>query len=397
MRKLPATAYHHDEGEPVDSVQRVDQLDGLRGVAALIVVLHHCIMAFPGYDAAHLSTDMWLDPLALIKFSPLRLLVAGKAAVLLFFVLSGFVLSLAFLKYEKISATNYLLKRVTRLWPPFALAILIAAGLYAMLPIPPVGVSNWALDFSWNAPLTWWVLAKHLLMLGTDQNQMLDNPMWSLVHEMRIALIFPLLFAIVKIAPVRITAIFWILAIAGAFLINDRPHDYVHSYVNTGIYLSLFAAGITLATYRFELAAWLSRQNGWLRVALFLGSVFGLLLPSNQRIQMMAVAPAMTWLVAAAAFEPKVASILRLTPNQWLGKVSFSLYLIHLPVLLAFQRVFSGEKAPLWSALLGLPTALIAAELLFRLIEKPTIKFGRRFNLNAGRRPAELAATGHPE
>lgn len=229
---------------------RINQLDGLRGVAALIVLFHHIVLSFPGYATANAADLAAWHPLALIKFSPLRVLVAGSPAVLLFFCLSGFVLSLALLRGGRVSIGRYALKRIVRLWPPFAVAIVFAACLYLALPEPPKGVSRWAVEEFWNAPLTPWVLAKHLLMFGTPPNQMLDPPMWSLVHEIRIALIFPLLFCIVRWAPVAMTALLWILAIGASFAIQGRPSDYVQSYVSTGMYLCLFAAGVTLAIHR---------------------------------------------------------------------------------------------------------------------------------------------------
>jgi peptidoglycan/LPS O-acetylase OafA/YrhL len=78
------------------ATQRLHSLDGLRGLSALVVVLHHALLVVPAlaapyYDqgpAASGSAEWWLS------HTPIHALWEGKAAVYVFFVLSGFVLPL---------------------------------------------------------------------------------------------------------------------------------------------------------------------------------------------------------------------------------------------------------------------------------------------------------------
>jgi hypothetical protein len=78
---------------------RLPSLDGLRGVAALIVVVHHTLLTVPSLSVAYFldgpaavrgSKAWWLS------WTPLHLIWAGGEAVIVFFVLSGFVLALPY-------------------------------------------------------------------------------------------------------------------------------------------------------------------------------------------------------------------------------------------------------------------------------------------------------------
>lgn len=100
--------------------------------------------------------------------------------------------------------------------------------------------------------------------------------------------------------------------------------------------------------------------------------------PSDLRLQMLVAAPTMAAIVCMAAVDQRTGAVLRTPIPHWLGRVSFSLYLVHIPILLALQRLFSGREAPMWSALIGLPASLMAAEVLFRLAERPAIELSRK-------------------
>ena len=76
-----------------------------------------------------MELSAWAAPWAWLRYTPLRLLVDGEAAVILFFVLSGYVLALPFIAGTQLTYGRYLVKRICRIWLPFAAAILLAAAL----------------------------------------------------------------------------------------------------------------------------------------------------------------------------------------------------------------------------------------------------------------------------
>src|ERR1700722_1053730 len=94
-------------------IARLGSLDSLRGVAAAIVVLHHCRQTLPTLDRSEV----------------LHRLLPGSGAVLIFFVLSGLVLAMTFVYRDGDHYAPFVVKRVFRIWPAFAVAILASAWL----------------------------------------------------------------------------------------------------------------------------------------------------------------------------------------------------------------------------------------------------------------------------
>lgn len=78
--------------------QRFEELDSLRGIAAMSVLVFHCLISFPLFYNANYSQQFSNKLVEFFTSTPLKLLWSGNEPVLLFFVLSGFVLALPFLK-----------------------------------------------------------------------------------------------------------------------------------------------------------------------------------------------------------------------------------------------------------------------------------------------------------
>ncbi|MEH7247503.1 acyltransferase family protein, partial [Neobacillus niacini] len=73
---------------------RLEELDSLRGIASLTVVIHHTLLTLPIFLAAHQHEQINSTIVKIFTNSPLHIIWGGHEAVILFFVLSGFVLSL---------------------------------------------------------------------------------------------------------------------------------------------------------------------------------------------------------------------------------------------------------------------------------------------------------------
>src|SRR6476660_9352443 len=127
---------------------RVTQLDGLRGLAALVVVACHALSTLPdiGRVVAGDRTAGLSSSEAWAVFSPLHILWNGTPAVHVFFVLSGFVLILPFTKsLPGRSWAPYYAKRLLRLYLPAWAALALAVVLMVLIPRTPSPLqSPWA-------------------------------------------------------------------------------------------------------------------------------------------------------------------------------------------------------------------------------------------------------------
>lgn len=154
---------------------RLVQLDALRGLAAMVVVLHH---------VRHLFVSDAPSTFLLPFFT-------GNKAVILFFVLSGYVLGLPYWAGRQSSYGKYLVRRFCRIYLPYLgamlLAILIGSHLlYAQLPL-----NHWFYR-TWHTPLTFGLIARQALFLThNNDTSAINTAFWSLRYEMEMSIVFP--------------------------------------------------------------------------------------------------------------------------------------------------------------------------------------------------------------
>ena len=184
--------------QPDRRMMRVRVLDSLRGLAAFMVVLYHGWQTLPPGPLADGIRQALL-------FTPFKAAVGARPAVILFFVLSGYVLALALTHGPGISWGGFVLRRICRVWLPFAVSILLSAGLYwLMRPAALAGVHPWFNADPWSAAPDAAALWRHLAMLGDTHSAHLNVVMWSLTYELRISLVFPLILLAAQRLPLRV-------------------------------------------------------------------------------------------------------------------------------------------------------------------------------------------------
>lgn len=377
---------------------RMPHLDALRGVAAFAVVLHHALLALPAQDPL---------PAAIHLFTVGRVVELGRPAVVLFFVLSGFVLTLC-LEPARDTFVGFAARRALRLLPPYWAAILVSFALYRMIPNHHAhSLSIWLVS-QWEAPVEVGDLARHLLMLAGPHQYPLDHVAWSLVHEMRLSLAVPLLLLVAaRGGDVACLALAAAASLGASLFVASRPdlfatgfHGYsfdadglAPSLVLSVRYGFLFAVGVVLARRRLTIAAWLAGRG----LAAGLGLAASLVLLSQQGEAPMTIGSA--GIVAIVACSTGCAGLLAASPLVWLGRTSYSLYLVHVPIMLACGRLLGGALAPRAILVLAVIFALVAAELMFRFVELPSIRWSRSVGRSLAARgplPALVTATSQP-
>lgn len=350
-------------GAPVR--RQVLGLDGLRGLAALYVVLFHCwLYTFPGYP--HSSAPAWLD-----------VLMFGRLAVVFFLVLSGFSLAISPARHGWRSGgvAQFLRRRAWRILPPYWAALAMSLVISRLLvPAshfgPPTGASI----------VVFGLVAQDMVHAPTP-----NGAFWSIGVEAELYVLFPLLLLVRRrLSATAVVACVTLPVIALGLM---APHaNPVEGDNRLALHLApVFVAGmigaaIVVATDRVRRLPW-----AWFAVlaaapVLALGYGQGSVWTVHHYFWIdLAVAPAMTMLLAAVATGRPAILVRLLTtrPIRSLGDFSYSLYLIHLPIVMVVIRrvaphfVSPGMPTFCFTLLLALPVSVFGSWLFSRVFEMP--------------------------
>lgn len=346
-------------------------LEGIRGLCALYVVMHHVVLQFitPVDDKVFKYTYAFFKQ--------------GHYAVDIFIVISGYCLMLPLTRGNNYTLKpDFLLKRAKRIYLPYLLAMVLALVLINTL-IGYKTSNYWDLSL----PVTTKAIVLHLFLLHDifkDTVYRINYPFWSISVECRIYVLFPLLLLVWRrfgilptlLSSIVIAIIFWVISLSGG---NNIALD--SSGVNP--YIILFCLGMIAAEFTFNPARnitpiqtaaaamisiaitaaglWLKKHhNSYLveeLIDLGIGSVFfaALLYIRNH-----------SWLQKA----------LSVKPLAFLGTFAYSIYLLHgmfiqliwkylLPAGLGPREQFYG------SIFIGVPVILTAAYLFYLTCERP--------------------------
>lgn len=363
-----------------------ERIDSVRAIAALAVVVGHVFafsLAFEGIYDGYAN----------------RLLIGGGLGVCLFFTLSGYLLFLPFAKHAfhgggRISLATYARNRVLRIVPLFYLVM----GF--LLLVRPRGA-----DLG-----DWWRWALFVHNWSPDTATRLDSAAWSLGVEMQFYLALPVLaVAVAWASRGRVLVGAGLVALLGLASYWVRRH-----WVLSGVGVEplsplkgafslpslfyMFAAGMLLALVKLHadrrglrLPGPLGHSSAWLAAA-FVGY---LLLCVDFTRQEPGIAVVSVLLIGACVLPLRAGRAIRVLewkPLVLVGVASYSLYLLHLPILETITGVHGevderrrdvttvGEPTDFKLLLLiTVPVALAAAALSYRVVEKPFLGLRRRW------------------
>jgi peptidoglycan/LPS O-acetylase OafA/YrhL len=311
--------------------------------------------------------------------------------------LSGFVLAMPLLRLTAPSYAAFTVKRFCRIYIPYAGSVLIAALL--LNTTSTFGIKDLSVWFNgvWSRPAEWSTIADHLLMLGTPKWNYVNPVVWSLVHEMRISLIFP---ALIWVA----TRVKWQVLIPLAFL-GSASAKLIHHFIGldgigaslmeTASYLFLFVAGAELAIHRSSIKHYVERFSASGQWALLIVSLLLLNSRWNFPGRRAPLPIVLVWIgaigiVALISNPGPWKPVLQQSGLRWLGEISYSLYLIHLVVLFGMLYALQGRVPSSAIVVLSMLVSFLFAALFHTLVESPSLELGRKLERRFGRRSVAL-------
>jgi peptidoglycan/LPS O-acetylase OafA/YrhL len=315
---------------------RVLFLDGMRGIAALYVVFHHGYLENnwqKNFGGLHGEVRPFL---AVLEF--------GRLAVDIFIVLSGTCLMMPLVRRDgkraPLDVWKFFRRRVWRILPPYYAAVAVSLVLIACVPL--MGVRR---GVHWDVTVPAWslgVLRSHLLLIFNLSPQWaykINHALWSIATESQIYVVFAIVLLPIwrrmgGVAPVIFSLIFGVVMYYGVPSTHDaRPW-----------YLCLFAMGMWTAGIAFsdgkKSVPWGMIAAGLIVVAA--GTALARpVLSRHAWVPDVIVGMAASSLILfcfdhcndVAGSRPIVLRILESRVAVWLGLISYSLYLIHPPIV----------------------------------------------------------------
>ncbi len=337
--------------------QRLHQLDGVRAVAALLVIVHHS------------ASSSVREALAQHGYPVLGLLLYATTAsgVELFFVLSGVVLLRPYLRGERaLDVPSYFRRRVERIAPPYLGAWVFAGAAAAIWTATPSWFSGHLHPF--RVP-TW--LAQAFIV--RFQDVLFNDAWWSLAVEVLFYVLAPLVvvvWAARRLVPATGYAALALAVAASTFVAAATRVDHLPLAMlySLGVYASCFCGGVLIA--RFELSP---------RAATALGMAGFLWILAAARLPWLNIHVGYG-LLYTGVVQRLVAStrpgVLSSPLAVWLGERSYSLFLVHVTVFQLVDHAAAhliARRSATWlvaTRVAGVPAAFLAAMLLFSLVER---------------------------
>ncbi|KAA0097545.1 acyltransferase [Mycolicibacterium sp. P1-18] len=401
---------------------RIIGLDGVRGLLCLSIAVTHITGHYSPKTAATWQTNVF-------GFS-----------LVYFFVLSGFLLSLPFVRNlikDRTAATlpnvtDYTVHRLARIMPAYVLIFLFVNFVlqvsYVQNPtLQPLGTDDGTAMITDPGMLVANLTLTQSYFPAYVQTGI--NPSWSLTLEYAFYASLPLLFMVVfalrkrlsvnpLVLATAVPAFLLVLGLVGRALI---PVVFAHAGTTDFMLLNwgpnwaavftksfltnadnfafgMLAAIMFVAMERGELPERLSRRVRTISTVAILPVLLAcgvLLVFASQFVTAgVGVVAALMILIVVAPLarhqKSRLATALDFRPIRFVGEISLSAYLWHFPVLLMLGRIgwMAGDTLPgmLWNIVLALAVTILAGAVTYYLIEKPAMNYAKR--IRSKKKPA---------
>lgn len=340
---------------PMANAKHISILDPMRGVAALAVVLFH----YTGSVLPTIRPNALTDPMAY-----------GKLGVQVFFVISGFVIPYALQRsgYTWSGLRLFMARRFTRIAPPAYVAALFMILFYYSAII----INGHPVEGNEIPAIGWRSVIGNLTFLAEYMDTLWFNFVyWSLTAEFEFYLVIGLMFPLLRSGSPTWRVALLLVAVALSCLIPGPKFFHYSAYFLLGMLIYLWQETTTSRALLIAV--------GLLTVTLDI---------VHDHLLAISVSLVATGIIATR-------TTARTAVTDWLGKVSYSLYIIHVPVAYfaesIVKRLTELHTTPMGKLVLlagYLILSFIAAELFHRWVERPFINLSKRLGQAKDAAPA---------
>jgi len=336
----------------------IPSLDGIRGVAVLLVVVTHAGFTF----------------------------ASGALGVNIFFFLSGFLIA-TLMRREyattgAVSLRRFYARRILRIFPPMYI-LLAAATLASTLGLLAPKIGAWTILAQFLHLTNYVHITGSHVLPGTEI-------MWSLSVEEHYYLVFPLLFVVVQrfgpgarasiVVGTCLLVLVWRVVVVMSHPVGGEAWAYEAS--DTRVDSILWGAALAMfANPYFEAKAAAKLDRGWLGI-LALGVVL-----ASQVLRVHWYSHTIRYTLQCLCFAPLFViairrehrfpiTLLNRQPLRWIGSISYSLYLYHYLVIAVLVQHTSLRGVALLAATLAISLPL--CELTARFVERPAARLRKR-------------------
>ena len=360
----------------VNAKSHYELLDGLRGVAAILVVFYHVFEGFAFAEATNGAGDGLITTLN-----------HGHIAVDFFFILSGFVISYAYDdRWGRMSTLQFFKRRLVRLHPMLVMGAIIGAVAFAV-----VGFERW--DGA-TAPTGWVMVAMLLTMFmvpavpgvsyevrGNGEMFPLNGPAWSLFFEYIGNILYALFIRRLSTRSLAVLAV--LLGCMHAWFFVGDVSEYDMVGVGWTINEVNFWGGMLRMLFPFTVGMLLSRtfkprkvRGAFWICSIMLITIFAApyIVPLknsdisiNSLYEVVCIAvvfPFIVWLGACGYTKSGVVAKI----NRTLGDLSYPLYIVHYPVMYIFYAWLIEKKYYTLQECFGMVLIVVLSSVLLALL-----------------------------
>jgi peptidoglycan/LPS O-acetylase OafA/YrhL len=297
-------------------MERHGHLDGVRGIAAAVVAVFHFIRAF---------IPTFLNSTDPLQYSPLSILWNGHFAVSVFFALSGYIFFTKFVGAGALDALVACCKRYIRLSGPILIASIATLIVHRYIGFSNVDAaatsqSNWLVQWYRFPPDLHLALAEPLFGMYTSFDSVItyNSNLWTIRNEL--FCVWAIIALAVIYGHIGRNARIALISLAALATINSYAFTFV------------VGASTAIVRGRRETPMHWTAAASVLFVSCSLGSYFFLAPITNISVSLVFWPFAAAGILYSSEMWPPLTRLLSTKPLQWLGRMSFGIYIVHFVV-----------------------------------------------------------------